>query len=100
MSQIISANWLSDGRVVYLRAEGGWSRTTSDAARYDGKADLAEGLAIASRDEAANLVLDITPVTLMPDSTAPRALTLRDRIRLQGPTIAYGSAAVAYSRAA
>lgn len=100
MSQIISANWLSDGRVVYLMADGGWSRTSHEAARYHDKAELAEGLALAQRDEAANLVLDLTPVMLTADGTAPRAATLRDRIRLQGPTVAYGRAAFAFSRAA
>ncbi len=100
MSQIISANWLSDGRVVYLKADGGWSRTAFEAARYADKADLAHGIELARRDEEANLVLDITPVTLTADGVSPRALTLRDRIRLQGPTVAYGRTAFAFGRAA
>ncbi len=93
MSQIISANWLSNGRVVYLTSEGGWSQINLDAAHFSDKAALAAGLDAARRDEAANLVLDITPVTLTTEGAAPRAMTLRDRIRLQGPTIIYGKAA-------
>jgi hypothetical protein len=92
MPEMITANRLDDGHVVYLDAEGGWATdirrglVLADAEAR--KAALAQGEAAAR----ANVVVEPYAIELemRAGHLAPR--TLRERIRADGPTIAVPSA--------
>jgi hypothetical protein len=87
MPEMITANRLTDGHVVYLNAEGGWAEdfrkglVLGDADAR--KAALERGEAAAS----ANVVVEPYAIELemRAGHLAPR--TLRERIRAEGPTI-------------
>ena len=82
--QVLTANRLSDGVVVFLDAEGGWSEHIA-AARIAEKAE-AEALAKAGEIGAAEVVAPyLIDVTLEADG--PRPLRYRERIRTFGPSI-------------
>lgn len=89
MTQVISANRLIDGLVVYLAGDGSW-RDAIDAAKLFSAADESEaGLAAARADVARNLIVDPFLVSVAPDGDRLRATLLRDEIRARGPTIEY-----------
>ena len=81
--QVVSANRLADGRVVYL-AEGGWTREIAAARSAAGKAE-GEAL-LAEAEEAVRRCEVVAPtlIELQPDGALP--LRLRERIRDRGPT--------------
>ena len=84
MSQIVTANRLIDGVVVFQDEAGGWSEDFARAAVRD---DSAAALARAGQDVAACLVLDpyAIEVELRNGHYAPKAL--REAIRATGPTV-------------
>ena len=87
MPDVITANRLADGVVVFQSVEGSWSEDFNRAAvRADAQA-TAEALARAREDEASNLVVDAyaVPVDERNGHFAPKAL--REAIRAAGPTI-------------
>jgi hypothetical protein len=92
MPEMITANRLSDGHVVYLDADGGWAEdfrrglVLGDAPERE--AAMAKGQAAAN----ANVVVDPYAIELemRAGHLAPR--TLRERIRAEGPTIDVASA--------
>jgi hypothetical protein len=87
MQEMIAASRLSDGLVVFLDAEGGW---TEDFHRGLVLTDPAAKQAAVARGEAAaaaNLVVEPYPIELemRAGHLAPKAL--RERIRATGPTV-------------
>jgi Protein of unknown function (DUF2849) len=85
MSEMITANRLIDGVVVF-QAEKGWVEDFAAAAVYgDGEAAKAP-LALAKQDEASNLVVEPYPIVveMRGGHYAPKAL--REAIRAAGPT--------------
>ena len=92
MPEVVTANRLSDGHVVYLDAEGGW---TEDFRRGLVLGDAAAREAALARGEAAakaNAVVEPYAIELemRAGHLAPR--TLRERIRAEGPTVGATSA--------
>ncbi len=87
MLTIISANRLIDGLIVFRDAEGGWTTAAAKAMRFTSKEDLEKGLEQARADFAANKVVEIEPVELKEGPDGPVAVTMRDRVRLSGPSI-------------
>jgi sulfite reductase (NADPH) hemoprotein beta-component len=86
MPDVITANRLTDGVVVFQTAESAWSEDFNRAAmRADAQA-TAEALALARKDEASNLVVDAYAVAVEERNGhfAPKAL--REAIRAAGPT--------------
>jgi|APTNR8051073442_1049403.scaffolds.fasta_scaffold00410_7 hypothetical protein len=82
--QVLTANRLSDGAVVFLDAEGRWSERIA-AARVAEKAD-AQALTNAGEATAAEVVAPyLIDVTL--EAEGPRPLRYRERIRAFGPSI-------------
>jgi len=82
---IVSANRLTDGRVVYLTRDGGWSESIIDgrsAATKEASADL---LADAERAVEAGIVVAPYLVSMADDGGAFAPLHFRERIRLFGP---------------
>jgi hypothetical protein len=90
--QVITANRLGDGRVVYLTAGGGWSVALGEALRLgadgEGEAALKRGQAAAARHE----VVDPYAVSVVDSPDGPAPASLRERIRAFGPTSAAGKA--------
>lgn len=93
--QIVSANRLTDGLVVFRTAAGAWSERIEDAGVYTAD-DVEAEVAAASRD--ITVVVGVYAVDLDEQGVAPSRL--RERIRAAGPTIAYGPAAVISPRRA
>ena len=87
MPDVITANRLADGVVVFQTLEGGWSEDFNRAAVLNEASATADALARAKKDEGANLVVDayFVPVELRNGHVAPKAL--REAIRAAGPTI-------------
>lgn len=93
MPQVVSANRLSDGIVVYLGPEGNWVERLETAALFPSEAECAAGLEKARAAVAANVIVDPFAVAVVEDGGGRRAASLRDAIRALGPTIQFGSAA-------
>jgi Protein of unknown function (DUF2849) len=86
MPNVITANRLSDGVVVFQAVDEAWSEDFNRAAVLADPQATADALARAKRDEANNLVVDAyaVPVEERNGHFAPRAL--REAIRAAGPT--------------
>lgn len=87
MPQVVSANRLHDGAVVFLAAGDAWAEWISEARVFDDKAGLEAGLARAQADVKANRVVDIAPVDVEITPRGPKPTHIRDRIRAAGPTV-------------
>lgn len=85
--QIVTANRLGDGRVVFLAWDGGWSETIDDAHRSDGAEESEWLLAMAGRAAAARLVVDPYLIDVAVADGRVRAVKRRERIRAAGPTV-------------
>jgi len=97
MPQVVSANRLAEGTVVFLAQDDHWKESLADAQVFADKTAMEDGLSRAARAVAKNEVVDIAPMDV--DST-PRGLEprhIRDRIRAAGPTVRldHGKQAVA-----
>ena len=86
MPDVITANRLTDGVVVFQGGDGSWSEDFNRAAVLPDAAVTAEALARAKEDETLNLVVDAyaVPVEERNGHFAPKAL--REAIRAAGPT--------------
>jgi hypothetical protein len=86
MSEIITANRLIDGTVVFQN-ETGWVEDFARAAIYETAEASKEALALAKQDEARDIVVDAYAVLveMRGGHYAPKAL--REFIRASGPTI-------------
>ncbi len=87
MSQVITANRLYDGAVVFLGLDAAWVERLDRAVLYDGKDAVAAGLDQARRDEENNLVVDCYAIDVSANSGAVVPTKLRELIRARGPTI-------------
>ena len=86
MPDIITANRLTDGVVVFLTADG-WSEDFNRAVVLAGAEATAGALKRAKQDETDNIVVDAYAVAVEERNghLAPKAL--REAIRAAGPTI-------------
>jgi Protein of unknown function (DUF2849) len=87
MSQVITANRLTDGIVVYVGHGGAWTGQLSEAKLFDGKAEAEAGMLAARDDAKRNLVVEPCLIDVTDEASGRRALTLRESIRARGPTI-------------
>ncbi len=87
MQEMITANRLPDGLVVFLDAQAGWTEDFHRATVLEDAAAKAQALAQAAAAVDANLVVDPYPIELelRAGHLAPKAL--RERIRATGPTV-------------
>ncbi len=97
--EIVSANRLIDGRVVYLARDGGWSESIVDGRTARDEEESTALLAEAERAAAAGLVVAPYLVSLADDGGAFAPLRLRERIRLFGPSQGAGPGSQANPRA-
>src|SRR3569833_1207285 len=87
MQEMITANRLADGRVVFFDADGQWSEDFHRGAILSDAAAKADAVARAQASAASNEVVDPYPIELemRAGHLAPKAL--RERIRASGPTV-------------
>jgi hypothetical protein len=87
MQEVITANRLADGSVVFLTADGGWTEDFHAAAVVADAQARANALEVAERAAAANHVVEpyAIELELRAGHLAPKAL--RETIRASGPTV-------------
>ena len=86
--QMIIANTLVDGFVVFLTDDNGWTHDIEKGALATNDADAASLLAQAKAAEAGNVVIDpyLIPVVIENGRRVPTEY--REYIRATGPTVA------------
>ena len=84
--QIITANRLTDGIVVFLGPQG-WVERLVDGTVLSDKASVATALARAKGDEANDIVVEPYAIDVVDRNGAAAAKHLREVIRAAGPTI-------------
>lgn len=84
--QLVTANDLKTGDVVYLTRSAGWSRHIADASIVPNTEAGATLLAVAEAQARQNIVVAPYLVPLDADVHPPRPVQFRERIRAQGPT--------------
>jgi Protein of unknown function (DUF2849) len=89
---LVTANRLDDGAVIYRTTDGGWSTEFDRAAVVTTAPAASELLDAAVADDIGAVGAYVAPVKLEPDGRT-RPGNLRERIRLDGPTIALPAAA-------
>ena len=87
MPQMIIANRLRDGLVVFLSPSEGWEPAIGGGTVIETEADATRLLAIAKRHEAECQVVDPTLIEVEVQDGAPRPTAMREAIRASGPTI-------------
>jgi len=86
MSQVISANRLTDGVVVFRAPDGGWVEQLRDAQILTDAAAAKAALAQVEADVKANLVIEVAPFEDTSKDGRVEPVHLRDKIRAKGPT--------------
>jgi hypothetical protein len=87
--KVLTANRLTDGIAVWLDANGQWTERLQDAfvARHT---EAVDALEVAGKQAfASNIVVDVNVIDIEEKDGLLRPLRLRERIRAEGPTIAY-----------
>ncbi|UXM94547.1 MULTISPECIES: DUF2849 domain-containing protein [unclassified Bartonella] len=91
-AKILTANKLGDGRVVWYSKNGQWSEDANNALL----AVTPEETSILEDAQklglATNIVIDANLIDVDEKDAHLRPIRLRERIRQNGPTIAYGAA--------
>jgi hypothetical protein len=85
LPQIVSANDLLDGGVIYLAATGGWTRRLAEAAVARSPAEAAALMAAA--ETQPDIAVGPALAEVATGHGAPRPLAARELIRALGPTI-------------
>jgi hypothetical protein len=96
--QVVSANRLSDGTVVYLDSQGNWVESLAAAAAFTSPAEVEAGLRQAQISVAANEVVEPFGVPVEQGADGLHAVSLRNAIRELGPTIAFKTSPTAATR--
>jgi len=88
MQQMVIANRLADGFVVFLGAGDSWHRSISEGRVFEDADEAQAALATAKRHEAENVVVEPTLIEVtVDDAGQPRPVEIREAIRAFGPTI-------------
>ncbi len=89
MTKVITANRLTDGKVVYIAPGEGWVEAIAEARLFEGDTEAEAAMASARAYVKRNVVVDPFLVEVAVSAEGPKAQTLRNAIRAAGPTIAY-----------
>lgn len=87
MPQMIIANRLRDGAVVFLAPNEGWEPAIAAGAVIEDEASATRLMALAKRHEAECLVIDPQLIDVEIKDGAPRPTSIREAIRAFGPTV-------------
>jgi hypothetical protein len=85
MAQMIIANRLHDGAVVFLTAQEDWVRSIKDGLILE--AEQERWLATAKTHEASCRVIDPILIDVVIGENGPRPTSIREQIRAFGPTV-------------
>ena len=87
MPQMIIANRLVDGAVVFMAPGGGWDTAIAAGAVIDDGAEADRLLAAAKHDEERCLVIDPNLIDVEVENGRVRPTAIREAIRAFGPTV-------------
>ncbi len=87
MAQMIIANRLIDGVVVFLGTEQTWADSINEGIVIDDEQHSERLLARAKADEANCIVIDPYLIDVTLDGGRPRPASNREAIRAFGPTV-------------
>ena len=87
MLQVVIANRLRDGLVVFLDAEGGWADYIEGARVAKSETEGEEIIAIAQRGADGNQVVDPQLIEVIEADGGLRPKKYREFIRAHGPTV-------------
>ena len=87
MQQVVTANRLRDGTVVFLGPDQRWVDRLAEATVFTSVETSTAALQSAQSDEARNIVLDIYAIDVAEKDGAVAPIKLREAIRAQGPTV-------------
>lgn len=87
MPQMIIANRLSDGLVVFLAPDNGWETAIAAGAVVETDAEATRLLEIAKRHEIECMVIDPNLIEVEIRDGQPRPTAIREAIRAFGPTV-------------
>lgn len=85
--QVITANDLKTGVVVYLTAAGDWTPAIEEARTVADEAEGQARLARAQRAATAKRVVEPYLIDVIREGGVLRPLRLREHIRARGPTV-------------
>ena len=88
----ITSNRLDNGRVVFLDAEGGWTPDVAAALLVADGPELDAATAYAQAQHDARIVVEPYAIDIAMVDGRPTPARIRERIRAEGPTVAYGEA--------
>ncbi len=81
MPNVVTANRLLDGIVVYLAPDGGWVEELARAWLADTEAETKELESVAAKAVAERMVVAVYPMEVDILDGVPVALSVRERIR-------------------
>ncbi len=87
MQQMIIANRLIDGAVVFLTPQDGWSTAIDDGLVIGDDAEAVRVFEVAKEHERTCLVIDPNLIEVVVEGGRPRPLAIREAIRAFGPTV-------------
>ena len=90
MPQVVTANRLHDGLVVFLTADGAWSERIADADAVAGESDAKALMDIAKRAAAEARVVEPYLIGVEKTDGHRRPSHRRESIRAYGPTVQVG----------
>ena len=85
--QVVTANRLIDGAVVYLNGDGGWTRAIGSSLVANTKRESEDAMAAANAAAAACAVVGPYLIEVSLENGVVRPLRYREWIRAQGPTV-------------
>jgi hypothetical protein len=90
MSQMIIANRLRDGRVVFMARDESWTNAIADGCLIADEAESGRLLEIALRDERQCKVVDPYLIDVDEENGVRTPSSYREQIRATGPTVQTG----------
>jgi hypothetical protein len=84
--QVLTANRLTDGAVVYLTAAGTWTSEVARSVVAREEKAAAALLARGQKDAEAAIVVGPYLIAVVEEAGGPRPASLRERIRAEGPS--------------
>ena len=87
MSQVVSANRLTDGIIVFLGPGHSWVESLQGAEVFPDAATTKAALERVAGDVKANKVVEVAAFDVAVKAGLIEAKHLRDRIRAAGPTV-------------
>ena len=88
MAQMLIANRLGDGLVVFRAADGGWVESINAGQVIEDADEAGRLLEQSLVDERDNKVIDPNLIEVTDEAGSLRPVSIREAIRAAGPTIA------------